>query len=113
MAEPNNQVYSLSTLADFWALGDADRIDRAFKEIALGMSQARRFMDLLEGVSETQGNEGASFPIKWPERMDWTDDGGIQVGFRILGTDGSELMAMRHKLSPGFHDKPEPDDERS
>ena len=105
MADPDNQVYRLSTIRDFWALGDADRMERAFKEIALGMVQAKRMMELLEVAAEHQQGKPVAFPVEWAEAIDWTDDGGKEGGFRLNDpVTGKNMLTMKHTLGPNFHD---------
>jgi hypothetical protein len=88
---PDGKTYRLETLADFWALGDADRMERAFKEVARTMAYTKR-LEALYGV-----------PVEIEPCITWTDDGGK---FFDVSTycGGNKEFEMKMTLGPGFHD---------
>lgn len=90
MSEPDNKTYRLETLADFWALGDADCIRRAFKEVGMAMAETRN-MEALLGV-----------PVEIPQFIEWTDDGGkfIDIGFSC---EGEDVFSLNINLGDDFH----------
>lgn len=43
--KPNGKMYHLQTIADIWALPDADVMERALRALALRLTQIRRYAE--------------------------------------------------------------------
>lgn len=83
---PNGQTYTLETLSDFWAIGDADRMERAFNEISFGMVQAMRMQALLKCIAGELCDDGepAQVVLTLPPAIEWVDDGlgNVSIGVK-------------------------------
>lgn len=78
-------TYQITTLADVYALPDAEAVDRCMKEMASAMVQ----MKMLESLM------GAPVDLHFP--WDWTDDGLSDCSVKIEDEEGRHLFTYETK----------------
>lgn len=104
MAGPNGQTYRLETLLDVWNLEDPDRIERALREISIGMVHARLYQQALLATIHEEHPELRVRITDWPGFTDWTDDGRGEISLRHTH-EGGQIAEVKitvdHNQSEG------------
>lgn len=89
--------YPIRTLADIYNTVPADKIKLCMAEIAEGMALASSNCDLMRGLIPEAAGKPNHELMKWPDAVEWIDDGKGECGFDCVDESGAIIFGMKSK----------------
>lgn len=88
-------TYSLVTIADIFNKIPADRIQCCMDELGKIMTVAKSTQKLIQSVAEDKYGKKLPDLYKWPDAIEWMDDGKEDLEARFLDQDQKILMSVK------------------
>lgn len=88
--------FQIKTLRDIFSLPTYEQMEKCLEELSKAMLHARATSDLFASLAKDKGItlvDGRSF--KWPEYIEWVDDGKGEIGADFVAQDGTAILSTR------------------
>lgn len=114
MSQPTTgQKYLLKSFSDVYSIGDVDVIERCMKEMLHIMKVTLHTQSLLNATAESlaakDGEPYTPVAFKWPDELEWCDDGDKSEVTFVDGTSSSLRVGCDHATGEvTFNDVPLP-----
>lgn len=90
--------YELTTIKDIHDKVPLDRIEDCMSEITALLVQSKTTAEAITGLAKIQGLDCLDVEmIKFPETLDWIDDGKGEITMKLRVEGGNEIVSITTK----------------